>query len=69
MEMVAEENLESPTPFVYLSILLNNKAIDNLDALGISILTFQTMFGEVVSSGGLCGSDVDTLNWGARGLL
>jgi len=59
MEMVAEEDSESPAPFVYTSILLNNKAIHSLDAVGISNLTFPTMSGEVVSNDDLGGSDVD----------
>ena len=59
MEMVAEEHSESPAPFVYISILLNSKAINHLEAVGTSFLTFQILSGEVVSHGELGGSDVD----------
>jgi len=59
MEMVAEENSESPVPFVYTTILLNNKSIIRLEALGTSFLTFQMMSNEVVSSGDLGGRDID----------
>lgn len=65
MEMVAEENFESPAPFVYTSILLNCSAINSLDAVSISNLTFQTMSSEVVRSGELGGSDVDEYGRGA----
>ena len=64
MEMVAEEYSESPTPFVYLSILLNNKAVNRLEDVATPILTFQTMADEVVSSGALGGRDADPLDRG-----
>ncbi len=65
MEMVAEEDSECPAPFVYTTILLNNKSINRLEALGTSFLTFQMMSNEVVSSGGLGGRGPDPLDRGA----
>ncbi len=62
MEMVAEEHAESPAPFFYISILLNYSAINSLEAVGTSFLTFQTMPGEVVSNDDLGGSDIDWFN-------
>lgn len=59
MEMRAEEYPEGPTTFVYTSIHLNYNVINHLEAVGTSILTLQTMSGEVVSSGDLGGSCVD----------
>jgi hypothetical protein len=61
MGMVAEV-FESPAPFVYTSILLNYNVINHLEAVGTSILTLQTMSGEVVSSGDLSGRDTDFLD-------
>jgi hypothetical protein len=55
MEMVAEEDSESPASFVYISIFLNILAIHRLDAVGTSILTFQILSSEVVSRGDLGG--------------
>ena len=59
MEMVAEEDSESPAPFVYTTMRLNNKSINRLEALGTSFLTFQILSGEVVSNGDLGWRDID----------
>ena len=58
MVMVTEEHSESPASFVYTSILLNYIALNRLEAVGTSFLTFQPMSGEVACNGDLGGSAV-----------